>query len=231
MKRAKRDKDGLLDIEYTYSEDGSIDWRKMIKQEFLVPNKDRTSETDVSLLKDSELIILLAGIKELAQIRGYTDVRYDVSSPSPDYVVVTCSITWIPNYETEGREVTFSSVGDASPHNTKSFAKFFLGPIAENRAFVRCVRNFLKINIVSQEELGESKLLKEAPKNKAIDPKSMLSDLMSEKGISFEQIKAKLIAEGFPKAKDLTSLDKIPKLKSFEIIERLKAYDPTKKPR
>ena len=125
MKKIKRNKDGLLDIDYTHSEDGSIDWRKMIKQEFLVPNKDRTAETDVSVLKDSELIILLGGIKELAQIRGYTNVRYDVQTPSPDYVVATCSITWIPNYETEGREVTFSAIGDASPHNTKSFARFF----------------------------------------------------------------------------------------------------------
>ena len=76
-----------------------------------------------------------------------TNVRYEVTSPSPAYVVATCSIDWIPNYETEDRAVTFSAIGDASPHNTQSFAKFFLGPIAENRAFVRCVRNFLKINI------------------------------------------------------------------------------------
>jgi len=238
MKKTKRDENGLLDIDYTYSEDGSIDWRKMVKQEYLVPNKDRTSETDVSKLKDSELIILLGGIKELAQIRGYIDVKYDVVSPHPEYVVATCSITWIPNYETEDREVTFSAIGDASPSNTKSFARFFLGPIAENRAFVRCVRNFLKINIVSQEELGDNKAVKtsqsqgsQSQGSQSIDPKSVLSDLMLEKGITFAQIKSKLISEGFPKAKELSSLEKIPKLKAFEIIERLKAYEPTKKPR
>ena len=143
-----RDADGLIKgVKYIYNEDGLIDWRKMIKAEHLVPNKDRTSETDVSKLKDNELIILLGGIKDLAQMRGFTDVKHTVSCPSPDYVVSTCTITWVPNYETEGNAVTFSAIGDASPNNTKSFARNFLGPIAENRAFVRCVRSFLKINM------------------------------------------------------------------------------------
>ena len=137
----------LIESENDFNEDGTVNWRKMVKEEFLVPNKQRTQETDVSKLEDYQLIILLGGIKELAQIRGYTNVRYEVTSPSSDYVVATCSIDWIPNYETEDRNVTFSAIGDASPSNTQSFAKFFLGPIAENRAFVRCVRNFLKINI------------------------------------------------------------------------------------
>ena len=229
---AKRNADGLLkDVDHVFDEGGQINWRKMIKAEYLVPNKDRTQEADVTKLKDSQLIILLGGIKELAQIRGYTDVRYDVCSPSPDYVVATCSITWIPNVETEGREVTFSAIGDASPNNTNGFAKFFLGPIAENRAFVRCVRNFLRINIVGQEELGDNESMTTAAKKQgtqAIDPKSMLSDLMSEKNISFEQIKKKLVSEGFPNAKGLKSVSEIPKLKSFEIIERLKNYKATK---
>ena len=152
LKRITRDADGLIadgSVEYKFTEDGLIDWRKMIKPEYLVPNKSRTSETDVTKLKDYQLIILLGGIKELAQIRGYAAVNYDVVSPSSDYVVATCSITWSPNYETEDKHLTFSAIGDASPSNTKDFAKFFLGPIAENRAFVRCVRNFLKIKLLT----------------------------------------------------------------------------------
>ena len=43
-----RDTDGLIKgVDYVFNEDGLIDWRKMIKTEHLVPNKDRTSETDV----------------------------------------------------------------------------------------------------------------------------------------------------------------------------------------
>ena len=145
LKEIKRDKNGLISggsVDYIFNESGFIDWRKMIKVEHLVPNLQKTSERDVTKLKDTELIILIAGIKELAQVRGYTDVRYDVTSPSKDYVIASCSIKFIPNYETEGREVTFSAIGDAGPHNTHGFGQAFLGPMAENRAFVRCVRNF-----------------------------------------------------------------------------------------
>ena len=227
MKLIQRNEHGLLsDIDYQYTDEGLIDWRKMISSDFLVANKDRTKETDVSKLKDYQLIILLGGIKQLAQIRGYTDVRYDVHSPSPEYVVATCSITWIPNYETEGKEVVFSSVGDASPQNTKSFAKYFLGPIAENRAFVRCVRNFLKINIVAQDELGNSKLVDEVPEHDSsaasLDPRSILSGLMKDKGIAFDKLKAKLEKEGYENASDMSSLGDISKIKVFELIERIK---------
>ena len=230
MKKIDRNKDGLINgVDYLFTEDGLIDWRKMVKPEHLVPNKDRTSETDVTKLKDYQLIILLGGIKALAQIRGFTDVRYEVVTPHHEYVAATCSITWIPNYETEGREVTFSAIGDASPRNTNSFASNFLGPIAENRAFVRCVRNFLKINIVGKEELGGADAPPTAYNNSSVttsdtsmDPRSMLQSVMNEKGVPFEKIKAKLVAEQFDNAEGLASLQDIPKLKAFELIERLK---------
>jgi len=230
MKKIDRNKDGLINgVDYLYTEDGLIDWRKMVKPEHLVPNKDRTSETDVTKLKDYQLIILLGGIKELAQVRGYADVRYEVTAPHHEYVVATCSITWIPNYETEGRGVTFSAIGDASPRNTNSFASNFLGPIAENRAFVRCVRNFLKINIVGKEELGGS----DAPTatntsttssltDTSMDPRHMLQSVMNEKGVNFDKIKQRLMKESFSGAEELSSLSDIPKLKAFELIERLK---------
>jgi len=216
-----RDGDGLIKgVDYIFNGDGLIDWRKMIKVEHLVPNKDKTSETDVTKLKDNQLIILLGGIKELAQIRGYTDVDHTVTSPSPDYVISTCSISWIPNYETEGREVTFSAIGDASPNNTKSFARHFLGPIAENRSFVRSVRNFLKINIVGAEELGDTKLAQQT-ENKS-DPYNVLDTVMKEKGITFSHIKSKLIKEGYENTDELKSVSDLPKFKIFELVERLK---------
>ena len=229
MKKIDRNEDGLINgVDYLFTEDGLIDWRKMVKPEHLVPNKDRTSETDVTKLKDYQLIILLGGIKELAQIRGYTDVKYDVVSPSSDYVVATCTISWKPNYETEGEVVVFSAIGDASPHNTNSFARNFLGPIAENRAFVRCVRNFLKINIVGKEELGGADAPPTATNTSSttsdtsMDPRSMLQSVMNEKGITFDKIKQKLSSEDFEGAESLESLGDIPKLKAFELIERIK---------
>ena len=186
------------DTNYTYNEDGTINWRAMVKTQYLVPNRQKTQETDVSKLEDKDLLILLGGIKELAQIRGYTNVSYKVVAASESYFATSCRITWIPNYETEGREISFESLADASGSNTKSFARYFLAAIAENRAFVRCVRSFLRINIVGQEELGDAKILEE--NILAVNPTSpynLLEKLMKEKNITFNTLKDKLIKENF----------------------------------
>tara|TARA_B100000287_G_scaffold435457_1_gene503868 strand:- start:553 stop:1266 length:714 start_codon:yes stop_codon:yes gene_type:complete len=231
LKKIKRDENGLItggSVDYVFNEDGFIDWRKMIKTEYLVPNLQKTSETDVTKLKDTELIILLGGIKELAQVRGYTDVRYEIKTPSPDYVAAVCSMTFIPNYETEGKEVTFSAIGDAHPNNTTGFGQAFLAACAENRAFVRCVRNFLRISIVANEEL---KKMVFAPQPSASSsakeeglpsPVTLLKQVMKEKKVSFESIKRKLETEDFPKASEMNGVENIPKAKIFELIERLK---------
>jgi hypothetical protein len=223
-----RDKSGLITtpkIDYAFNKDGFVDWRKMVKPEHLVPNRQRTQEADVSSLEDKDLLILLGGIKELAQVRGYSSVEYGVESPARDYVVATCMITWIPNFETEGRQVTFSAIGDASPANTSSFAQDYLGPIAENRSFVRCVRNFLRINVVGQDEVGNAKTnsASQAATSAAGDfsPKTHLASLMKSKGITFDKLKLKLAKEGYDKASGIEKLEDIPNMKVFELIERI----------
>ena len=222
-----RNKYGLLenvDINYIYNEDGTIHWRKMVKQEYLVPNRQKTQETDVSKLEDKDLLILLGGIKELAQIRGYTRVEYKVVAASETYFATSCKITWSPNYETDGREIVFEALADATASNTKSFARFFLAAIAENRAFVRCVLNFLKINIVSQEELGDAKLIYEGPSSQEnpTSPHALLEKVMKDKNISFDQLKKKLIKDKFENAENISTILDISKSKIFELIERIK---------
>lgn len=222
-----RNQYGLVDdanLNYVFNEDGSINWRKMVKIEYLVPNRQKTQETDVSKMEDKDLLILLGGIKELAQIRGYTKVEYNVISASETYFATSCRITWIPNYETDGREIIFESLADATYNNTKSFARFFLAAIAENRAFVRCVRNFLKINIVSQEELGDTKVLNEVVtvNENPTSPYIVLEKVMKDKAVTFEVLKNKLIKEKFDNADSLNVINDIPKVKIFELIERIK---------
>ena len=140
--------------------------------------------------------------------------------------MAACSIDWTPNYETENQAVTFSAIGDASPANTTSFARNYLGPIAENRAFVRCVRSFLKINIVSQEELGEQNPSKQQPKTAedqvVPSPHNVLKNTMESKGVDFKTIKKRLGDEGYEKAEEIFSIEDIPKIKVFELIERIK---------
>ena len=158
-----RDENGLLNnIQYTFSEDGSVDWRSMIKDEHLFPNRSwfdlrkKDCPKSINGLADHQLLIILSGIKELARLRGFSSVHYDFVQCQIDHVAVTCSIEFMGNYETGGEPVIFQDSANATIDNTNSFAKKFLETIACNRAFVRCVRNFLNVHIVGDDEIDKS---------------------------------------------------------------------------
>jgi hypothetical protein len=97
----------------------------------------------------------------------------------------------------------------------------FLAACAENRAFVRCVRNFLRINIVAQEELGNAKYIEEESSNNT-DPHFLLERVMKEKGVSFKRLQGKLLKEDYENASSFSGVQDIPKNKVFELIERIK---------
>jgi len=154
---------GLIEgIDYKTNEDGSINWRAMVKPEHLFPNKGwfelrkQQAPTSIEGLNDSQLLIKLAGIKELAKLRGYTSVKYDVIKCEPSYVTIKCGITWVPDYESE-HESYYVDIANATVNNTSDFAVKFLETIAANRAFVRAVRNFLGVHIVGSDEIDASK--------------------------------------------------------------------------
>lgn len=169
-----RNPDGLIENkEYKFTPDGFVDWRAMIDPQFLYPNKDffeirkMQIPTSIEGLEDKQLLIMLGGIKELARLRGFKSVRYSINHISTNYVVATCTIEWIGNFETSGESVIFEDVANATEANADNFCLKFLETIACNRAFVRCVRNFLNIHIVGADEIDKSK-------NKAVD----ISDLV-----------------------------------------------------
>jgi hypothetical protein len=233
VNKFKRDANGLLEcVDYKFNEDNTINWRSMINKEYLVPNRDsfknqkdiNLKEVDVSTLADNQLLILLAGIKELAQIRGYTNVNYEVIQAQPDYVAVKCTINWISNYETNMQEVSFSALADAHLDNTKDFAKNFLMAIAENRAFIRCVRSFLKINIVGNDEMGKTTHVdaEVEPNTSITQPVALLQKTMEEHGISFEQIKERAVQKKMDNADSWTKIEDISPLSMFTIISGIK---------
>jgi len=164
MDKYKRNSYGLIDsVSYVFNDDGSINWRAMIKPEFLYANKDwfeirkKAVPDSIEGLDDKQLLIMLGGLKELAKLRGFLSVNYDISHPSPSYVVAKCEIQWAKNYETNNEELIYQDVGNATADNTDDFCIKFLETIACNRAFVRCVRNFLNIHIVGADEIDKSK--------------------------------------------------------------------------
>ena len=161
----KRNEHGLLDsVDYIFNNDGSVNWRAMINPEHLYPNKDwfemrkMPVPNSIEGLEDNQLLIKLGGIKEFAKLRCFHNVTYDIQESSDERVVVQCMINWIENYEgVYGNTQTFASIANATTNNTNGFAAKFLECIAENRAFVRTVRNFLGIHIVGADEIDSSK--------------------------------------------------------------------------
>jgi hypothetical protein len=233
VNKFKRDLNGLLEcVDYIFNQDNTINWRSMINKEYLVPNRDsfknqkdvNLKEIDVSTLADNQLLILLAGIKELAQIRGYKNVSYDVIQAQPDYVAVKCTIDWIPNYETNMETVSFSALADAHLDNTKDFAKNFLMAIAENRAFIRTVRSFLKINIVGNDEMGKTTHVDAdiEPNTMITQPVALLQKTMEEHSISFEQVKERAIQKKMDGAENWSKIEDISPLSMFTIISGIK---------
>jgi len=229
-----RDDNGFLNgVEYVFNPDCSINWRAMIKPEYLVANRDSfkndpnidLKSIDVTTLPDNKLLILLAGIKELAQIRGFKDVTYQVIESRPDYVSVKCTIEFIGNYETGNKSVSFSSLADAHWDNTQSFAKNFLMAIAENRAFVRCVRSFLKIHIVGSDEIGgknNSTASSDQDSSSSSAPSALLEKTMQDYGITFNQIKEGAIRKNIEGAETWNSCEDIPPLSIFTIVSGIK---------
>ena len=187
-----RNEFGLLnEVAYEFDKDGSVNWRSMIKDEHLFPNKSwfdlrkKDVPRTIDGLKDHQLLIKLSGIKELAKLRGFSDVSYEVVKCQPDHVAVICKVTFLPNYETGSKAVTFQDMANATLNNTSSFAQKFLETIACNRAFVRCVRNFLQVHIVGDDEIDKSDSSQSiAPKSKSkgnpLSPTSLLQNKAKE---------------------------------------------------
>lgn len=214
-KNTERDDQNLIvGLDYTFDENGKIQWRKLIKNEFLVPNKDRTQETDVSKLEDKDVLVLLAGFKELADIHGYTKVSYKFPVAQPDFVSCICRIDFIPSYHTEMRPISFESCADASHNNSQAIGgKYFLTTTAENRAFVRVVRNFLRLqNILGRDEIvfGAKNQFDDSDSNPA-SPQNAAKDKMKKMGFnSFKEARVKFDELGITDYNGYETLNDVP---------------------
>jgi len=238
----KRDSHGLLEcVDYVFNEDGSVDWRAMIKPEFLYPNKGwfdmrgQQAPSSAEGLRDNQLLIMLGGIKDLARLRGFHSVSYDVRNVEEGYVTARCDIEWIGNYESASNKVCYEDYANASLENTDAFCEKFLETIACNRAFVRCVRNFLNIHIVGADEIDKSgnrsisnqnSPPSQTPSNTPITPSGLLEKTLRDKHSvdSFDSFKDKL--RDFWKdgkyvnedVKDWSSFDDIPAKEARKLI-------------
>ena len=193
-KPTNRDERGLLkSVNYIFNQDGSVNWRAMVKPAHLYPNKGaferfgKPVPESIEGLEDNKLLIKLSGIKEVAKLRGYSRVDFAFPKLERDYVVATCRIDWISNFETsnpmEGADTwdqcSSMDAANATFENTDSFGQKFLETIAANRAFVRAVRNYLGIHIVGEDEIdkkGSGKVVTASEQSSDVTPQGVLKN-------------------------------------------------------
>lgn len=238
----------LTKVNYEFDEKGFVNWRKLIKKEHLVFNKQKKDEIErvygkkldelsVDEVEDKYLLILLAGIKEIAQIRGYSSVDFIPLYVSDTFVSVKCTICWDKNYEVD-KPVCFSDLADAHVNNTQSFAKMYLSTIAANRSFVRACRNFLKIHVVGADEVGVGSFTEESSVDQnPISPSNILLDKLKQKNITFgklvNQIQAKIVKgdlkkEEFEGIEGWTEASQVPKGTILKMIDMIKKVEEKK---
>ncbi len=229
-----RNKYGLLMTEkYIFDDRGYVDYKKMVDPKFLYINPDARRRSkieakygkkfeDIKIFEDkvddNDLVIQLGGLKNLLRIRGYYSVSTVVNRADASFASVTCTIYFIGNYETLDCAITYSDSACATVDNTTNFGRQYLVEIATNRAFCRCIRNFLNINIVAQEELGNN-FAQEQPEDMAV---TTLRGVMSQYNITFERIKARLLEDKYPNAENFKDVTDIPRLEIFNLIKRIK---------
>jgi hypothetical protein len=228
----QRDEHGLLkNIQYVFNDDGSINWRKMVNDEHLFPNAQAfngSPPNSIEGIPDHKLLIKLAGIKELARLRGFSDISYEVVKCELDHVAVICSINFIANYETSGKAVWFQDMANATLDNTHDFGQSFLETMACNRSFVRAVRNFLNIHIVGADEIDKSSKKSSSKKSNSkpsLSPQSMLDTAFDGNFDDFVSDLRKLWAKNIYKNKDITnwkSFDDIPIKEARVLIKLIK---------
>ena len=80
-----RDERGLLNgVNYIFNKDGTINWCAMVNPAHLYPNKDWFNRRNQAIpetadgLRDEQLLIKLGGIKEVAKLRGYSRVNFQI---------------------------------------------------------------------------------------------------------------------------------------------------------
>lgn len=172
---------GLVEgITYLRRSDGRIDWSKMIRPEHIVFNSKLDAPQYGKSLKEiygasskdlnygdliaagtevdpKHVLVLLMGFIELAALRGYLSahprIAHVCSYPAEAAICsCECTIDWVSNEE-EPDGFTSYGTADATMDNTGGWG--YLSAMAGNRAFVRAVRQGLRIPILGFDEIAK----------------------------------------------------------------------------
>lgn len=217
-----------------------IDWESKIDPQYIVLNRQKKDEIekvygkkfyDIDVVADNVdrkkyCLVLLQGMRDLLDTRGYESVNYSINYCSPEFVSATCHIRFTPLYRGQPlKNRTYSFGADAHRGNTMSWYGQYLTAAAFNRAMCLCLRNALKINTVCYEEIGADIKEEDAADAQTLAPAGphyTLSKKLDEKNTSFEKVKEGCIKKGFAGAESWNSLKDIPVDDVRKILEGIK---------
>jgi hypothetical protein len=225
----ERNECGLLThLKYEFDDLGFVNYRKLIPAEFLVPNRQIFIKKDLPVprtidgLDDKEILVLLAGWRWLARVRGFKSIEHQILECNPESVVVKTTVCWRGNYETNNEDICFSALATASVLNTASFAQQYLAEIAENRGFSRAVRGFCNISLVGFDEINpEGDKNSPAIETEPNKPHGVLQRKLEERGKTFEKFKSEYVKRN-PEAAEWQSINDIPLKEVWDILEAIK---------
>jgi len=229
-----RNPDGLIEgLEYKKDRLGFIVWRDMISPEYLYPNREYFERKNLPVpdstegLPDNQCLVKIGGLIELMRLRGYSSLDQQIVNVDHGYVTAKCTIRWEPNFETNDGEVNFSWTANSNRDNCGDFMAHYQETQAQNRALSLCIRKFLNVNIVSDEELskGQTKLIpeKEKPQATLPDINEKLKKMLFDKGIKKQEELINLLEE--LKAANKISID-LDDVRDEEGVVRVSNFQP-----
>lgn len=157
-----------------------IDWKAKIEEKYLYTKNDKYKDKPIKEVPENDLLLKLGGVQELARLRGFESVEYDISHIEHDHVFAKCRITWAAS-RVDGHDLprqVFESVASAKSSGVGPKMADYLETVAENRAFVRAVRRYLGVNIVGEDEINKTSAVKAAeaksvPEKEIVRPSKM----------------------------------------------------------
>lgn len=210
----------IVESKIIYNQDGIIDWKSMIPSEYIVLNRleyakegvnvDLLSEEDYEKEKsnasDSKKLVRLGGFEYLARLRGVKEQRFKLDYKDAETAVVSCEISFLPNAENPFGLVT-CALASASKDNVVGEYSKYLEVIASNRAYTRCVKKALSIQILGQEEIPD--ILPEI-KPKPGSPIDLIKKKCLDKKIDFAEVCAMLQGSGVEMQDSWVNFESLP---------------------
>jgi len=219
--------------DFPRDEIGLIDWKSLIPKKFIdlstewcaANGVDKTTlsrddiEEKLETVPDEAKVILLPGFKAIAKLRGLKAIHSDVKHVEHNYVTVVCLLEFT---DMDGEVSHSTGIANATNENTSYPFNMYLEAMAENRAFIRAVRNALNINIVGYEELkGNSPQISSELDEfeSALSPQATLRKIIENKGKTFGDLKATLKKNGYDG--EYESFEDVPPEICLEIIAKI----------